>query len=145
MTEAKHLKTHGWTINELMDQWQLTRKQVQTIRRIIYDSEFDLKQFKSVRNRYDECYNPPDRIDCQLTAINEIMDSYGVESIQVSESLFQDRYYSNAIGIYVNQGDTYILTIVYNTVDRIFEIINWGDYFESMEARLEKELDLNYD
>lgn len=140
MTEAKVLKTHGMTIDLLMTEWQLTRKQVQTIRRIIYDDEFDLKQFESVRKRHQECFNPPDRIDCQLTAINEIMDAFGVESIQVSESLFQDRYYWNSIAQYVNVGETYQLTVLYNTVDGVFEFNSWGEYYEQMESRLEKEL-----
>jgi hypothetical protein len=137
MTEAITLRTHGLTINDLMEAWQLDRKQVQLIRKIIYDPELDLNQFKSVQQRHSECYHPPDRIDCQLTAINELIDGFGVESIEVSSDLFQDRYYWNSIGLYVNQGDTYALTVIYNTVDRLFEFTNWGDYFESMEYRLQ--------
>jgi len=137
MTEAITLRTHGLTIDDLMNAWQLDRKQVQLIRKVIYDPDLDLNQFKSVRNRIKECYNPPDRINCQLTAINELIDGFGVESIEVSSDLFQDRYYWNSIGLYVNQGDTYLLTVVYNTVDRLFELTSWGDYYESMENRLQ--------
>ncbi len=138
MTEAITLRTHNWTINELMKTWQLNKMQVQLIRKVIYDPEFDLaKWFGSVRNRINECYNKPDRVDLQLTAINEILEGFGIESIEVSSDLFQDRYYWNSIGLYVNLGDTYTLTVIYNTVDRLFEFTSWGDYFESMESRLQ--------
>ena len=36
--------------------------------------------------------------------------------------------------------DTYITTIIYNTVDQLFEITNWGDYYQSMSDRLKEEL-----
>ena len=67
----------------------------------------------------------------------ELNDGCGVESI---ESEYQDdRYWGKAIGLYVNTGDTYNLTIVYNIIDQHFEFVSWGDFFESKEIQLQLE------
>jgi hypothetical protein len=136
-----NLKMNDHQSVDLIESWQIDSVKWNLIKHLLQNFDKEsiddcLMAFESVQKRYKECYNPPDRIDCILTACNEMIGGFGVESIEVSSDLFQDRYYWNSIGIYINLGDNYITTIIYNTVDQLFEIANWGDYHQSMEDRL---------
>ena len=140
-----NLRMNDHNMNELIDLWQIDSVKWHLIDHLLQNFDQEsiddcLMMFESVQQRHKECYHSPDRIDCILTACNELIDGHGTESIEVSSELFQDRYYWNSIGIYVNLGDTYITTIIYNTVDQLFEITNWGDYYQSMSDRLKEEL-----
>jgi hypothetical protein len=137
---------HGISNQDLMDYWKIDSVRLHLVRAIIEldnDETIDdcLGMFNSVQQLRKQCYNRPDTIQEKLTAINELIDGHGVEAIQVSSELYQDRYYGNCIGEYVNLGDTYELTVIWNTIDHEFEFISWGDYFEAKEAELQSELD----
>jgi hypothetical protein len=131
---------------ELIHYWKIDELQLHLIKTVIEldnDDTIDdcLGMFKSVQQLRKQCFNKPDTIQEKLTVLNELMDGHGIEPIQVSEELYQDSYYGNVIGEYVNLGDPYNLTIVYNTIEHEFEVITWGDYFEVKEGELKSELD----
>jgi hypothetical protein len=67
-----------------------------------------------------------------MDAANKYLEGYGVESI-TDENEFVDNYFRDAIGIYVNMGDTYTKTIVYDTKNKQFLATSWGDFVESRE------------
>lgn len=64
-----------------------------------------------------------------LEKINTIIDGYGVEPLYEDET-YVNRYWQNTIALYVNMSDTYIMTILYNTEDEVFECTSWGDFYE---------------
>lgn len=137
---------YGITKELLLESWDIDELRLHLIREVIgldNDETIDdcLGMFKSVQQLRKQCYNRPDTIQEKLTAINELIDGHGVEAIQVSSELYQDRYYGNCIGEYVNLGDTYNLTVIWNSIDNRFEFTSWGDYFEEKEAELIKEMD----
>ena len=135
------LITNDVSDQELIEYWDIDTLRLKLIKCIIEDKVNDLSIFESVERLRSQCFNPPDTITEQLEAINELIDGHGVESIQVSSELYQDRYWGNAIGVYVNLGDSYDLTIVYNTIDLQFEFTSWADYFEYQEQGLKEQLD----
>lgn len=131
---------------ELMFYWDADELELHLIKTVIEldnDETIDdcLGMFQSVQQLRKQCYNKPDTIQEKLTVLNELMRGHGIEPIQVSEELYQDSYYGNVIGEYINLGDTYTLTIVYNTIDHEFEVTSWGDYFEAKKIELKAELD----
>lgn len=137
---------HGISDRELIKYWGIDELRLHLIKTVIEldnDETIDdcLGMFKSVQQLRKQCFNKPNSIEEKMVVLNELIDGCGIESIQVSEELYQDSYWCNCIGTYINLGDTYITTIVYNTIDREFEVINWGDYFETKEAELQSELD----
>lgn len=126
---------HGITNIELERAWGIDRATTLKIKEVIKDQSIKLDQFKSVQHLRKQCYNPPDRITEQMEVLNELIDGFGIESISFDD-YWHSNYWGNAIGVYVNLGDTYILTIIYNVIDEQFEFTSWGDYYESKEKEI---------
>ena len=72
------------------------------------------------------------RADKILDAINAEIGGNGVESLQ-PEGAYIDRYYYNIVALYINTGDTYNLTVVYDTEQERFYVTSWGDWLECWE------------
>jgi len=71
-------------------------------------------------------------VDDALDAANAVLNGFGVEALPC-ESCFVDHYYRNFVALYVNLGDTYDTTILFNTDTERFSIGSWGDFFEMHE------------
>lgn len=105
---------------------KIDKVKLQVIRKLI-KGQIDLETYGSVKARIAECYNRPDNVDLTMTAINEVLDGYGVEAIRGS---WVDRYYGDCCALYVNMGDTYDQTVVYDTRKGEYKVICWGDWVE---------------
>lgn len=70
--------------------------------------------------------NSPTKVDAVLDLANILLDGHGVEAIRVPGA-HVDRYYYDIVGLYVNMGDTYIPTLVYNTRHHKFHVTSLGD------------------
>ena len=121
---------------ELERAWGIDRVTTLKIKAIIKDQEIKLDQFKSVQYLRKQCFNPPDRVNEQLEAINELIDGHGVEAIRIDD-YWHSNYWGNCIGLYVNMGDTYTLTIIYDVIENQFEFTSWGDFYESKEQEIQ--------
>lgn len=130
---AKLISNH--TNVELERAWGIDRATTLKIKEVIKDQGIKLDQFKSVQHLRKQCYNPPDRVTEQMEALNELIDGFGIESIRI-EDYWHSNYWQDVIGVYVNLGDTYILTIIYNVIDNQFEFTSWGDFYESKEQEI---------
>lgn len=75
-----------------------------------------------------------ERADRILAAVNCELEQFGVEPVR-AENYQVDRYYYNIIALYVNTGNTYNLTLVYDTEAERFSITSWGDWFKSWERK----------
>lgn len=78
------------------------------------------------------CYHPPRNNEVILEAINEIIGGSGVESVG-HECIYVDNYYRNTIGSYVNTGDTYSYTILFDHVKKRWKLTTWGDFLETYD------------
>lgn len=131
--------------NELLiDSWKIDSLRLKLIYEVIKmddDEKIDkfLGEFKSVEQLRSQCFNPPDTIQERLIAINELIEGFGVEAINCESHW--DKYYGNAIGLYINLGDTYDLTVIWDTIEHRFEFNSWGDFYEQKEAELRNEAD----
>jgi hypothetical protein len=72
------------------------------------------------------------RAELKLMAIDIIMNGYGIEAITM-ENAYVDKYWFNCVAIYVNVGETYQETIIYDTDANEFELASWGDWYEKHE------------
>lgn len=79
------------------------------------------KKYDLVRDWCDRCYHEPKEYKLKLEAISVIMGESGVEV------LVED---GKAIASYVNNGDTYKPTVVYDHEEQEFLITSWGDFLE---------------
>ena len=71
-------------------------------------------------------------VDSTLELLNRKIGGYGVEAI---EGNWHDRYYQNIVALYVNMGDTYVATVLYNTVTDTFSVTSMGDFVEANTRR----------
>jgi hypothetical protein len=64
-----------------------------------------------------------------------MLDAFDYESI-TGENHW-DKYWTDTVAIYVNMGDTYVTTIIFNTVDNKFEVGSIGDWIEENQNKYE--------
>lgn len=72
-------------------------------------------------------------VDKILESFNQVMKGYGIESIN-SEYEWVSHYYQNIIALYVNRGDTYDTTILFDTAEQKFIVCSWGDWYENTDT-----------
>jgi hypothetical protein len=68
-------------------------------------------------------------VDDILDKINVIIKGYGVESL-TSEQAWNN-YYNDIFALYINMGDSYAASIVYDVEEHEFSLISLGDFYES--------------
>lgn len=71
--------------------------------------------------------------ECRLAALDELLTTCGVETIDTSEHI--DRYWFHCRACYLNTGDTYNTTILFDTKKDRFYLTSWGDFVESLEGK----------
>ena len=71
-------------------------------------------------------------IDRKLNVANKVLNGFGVEAIRLEG--YWARYYCDAILLYVNTGDSYDETVLFDTKKEEFYISNWGSVIEAIEA-----------
>jgi hypothetical protein len=76
--------------------------------------------------------NNEESVDNCLDEINTLLKGYGIEAIHDNK---WERYYLSIGLLYVNMGDTYAQTIVYDTRTENFMVCSWGDIVEHNEKR----------
>jgi len=83
--------------------------------------------YKSVRDWISKCYNMPRYQERLEVAVNEVLGGYG------SEAIFGGGV--RPAMTYVNMGDTYITTLIYDYRRGSWLISSWGDWIEREERR----------
>lgn len=67
-------------------------------------------------------------VEVKLLAFNELLHGHGVEVLKNDEG--------HAVVEYVNMGDTYDNTVVFNADTGRFTVESWGNFFERNERKL---------
>ena len=93
----------------------------------VIEGNIDPLSFESVTRWVGRCYNMPSKFELKLEALNEIIEGYGIEYIQHKDDTFTDPQ-----GLtYVNLGDTYANTIIFDHSCNSFKLCSFGDIVES--------------
>lgn len=87
--------------------------------------EFLSKNFSKTYVWVNGCHNMPSDHEIRLEMINEVLEGYGTEALDERTDWFPQPHYS-----YVNMGDTYVTTIIYNHKTERFLCGCWGDIAE---------------
>jgi len=74
-----------------------------------------------------------DAVDRALDNANVAMHAHGIESIEGDYQV--DNYYYNIVALYVNTGDAYNGTVLYETENERFLVTTWGDWVERNERK----------
>ena len=89
------------------------------------------KQHPAGIARIAECLRFPSCVDLKLSVINSITEGHGVEYIAHKDDNFIEVY-----GIhYVNMGDTYTTTMIYDHKSSRFVLGDWGTIVEAREGQ----------
>lgn len=92
------------------------------------------REYGSVAGWVAQCYNPPSDAELIMAALNEELDGFGVEPIR---GRYVDSYHQDIQAAYVNQGDTYALTILLDHETGNYRLTGWGDWAETHERTRE--------
>lgn len=93
----------------------------------ILNGTLDPETFKSVDAWVSECYHKPKSDELKMLAINEVLEGYGIESLNTSK--WKNGYWQFVLCTYVNMGDLYIPTVVQHRKHG-FMISSIGDIIE---------------
>lgn len=74
------------------------------------------------------------KIDSILSLANDYMNAHGTESIRGREVV---KHYGDINLLYVNTGDTYYPTLIYDTYKQRFIVSSWGDLVETQPRRFD--------
>lgn len=72
-------------------------------------------------------------VDHALNYVDDMIHGHGVEAIRGDYHV--DNYYYDIVGLYVNTGDTYNATLVYDTDREKFVLTTMGDWVEKNERK----------
>ena len=75
----------------------------------------------------------PSLYEAAMELLSEAIGGYGVEAIRSQESN-AGPYYGDIVATYVNAGDTYDSTVIFNAETDTFERMSVGDWIERYEA-----------
>ena len=71
-------------------------------------------------------------VDKVMDAMDRFLHGFGVEAIH-SEYTWVSHYYGDITALYVNMGDTYDTTVLYDTEENEYHVTTWGDWYEGTE------------
>lgn len=72
------------------------------------------------------------QVDGVLEEANRLVTGHGVEAIRIPDA-YVDHYYFDIVAVYVNMGDSYAGTLLYETATGRFLLTTWADWFEANE------------
>jgi hypothetical protein len=93
------------------------------LRKVLEMSRDELILHPAGAKRYLDCYHPPTTEDLRLCVLDSVAETYGVEYIS-SEG---DDYNSFSSYEYLNVGDSYSNTIVYDLCTKRYKVACLGD------------------
>lgn len=77
------------------------------------------------------------KVEEVLEEVNKLIGGHGVEAVRDENAW--DNYYGDTVATYVNMGDTYVTTLLYDTRNNEFHITSWGDWYEKYEQERDAE------
>lgn len=89
----------------------------------------DSRSYKSVQEWEAQCYNKPRYYERLMCALNEVVEGFGVEPIWSEKNDFWPT------AEYINMGDTYAATLLYDHTTYTIRVTSWGDWYERNEKR----------
>lgn len=102
-----------------------------------YPSVFE-RRFPRTFSWVNECFHKPRQREIALHMLDELFKTYGVEGICDSR-FYVDSYCRDIVASYINSGDTYSPTLLLDHIDNRWCLTSWGNFVESLDARLEDE------
>jgi hypothetical protein len=81
------------------------------------------EQFKGTAKWVAQCHNFPSRQELTMSALNDVIEGFGTEPIRPPNDS------NTLLATYVNTGDTYSGTVVYDHEKEEYVLTTWGDWY----------------
>jgi hypothetical protein len=107
---------------------RVTREQAKRVRGLM-DGSIDPETSEAVCRWIRQCYHRPSDYELAMNAINETIETCGVEAIE-SEKIWIDSYHHNIVAVYCNTGDSYCPTVLLDHRSMQYRITSWADFVE---------------
>lgn len=91
----------------------------------------DPEAFPAIERWVRQCYHRPRQGELIMEALNAVLEGYGVEAIRDENAW--DSYHGDIIATYVNMGDPYTSTVLYDVENDRYLTTTWGDFVEERE------------
>lgn len=114
----------------LIESLNITPEQADTVRGLIRGEirTRDAEKFPRSNAYFSKCFHEPRRLDRILACLDECLGTHGVEA------LGDVRTYGPPAE-YLNTGDTYAATILFDHLAGNFKLTSWGDWLEKNETK----------
>lgn len=83
-------------------------------------------------DKYRQHYNPPSKLDRMLDAVNLLVEGFGIEPIRQAGGDCGG-YWGDIVALYVNTGDTYSGTVLFDVDRDTFYATDYGTWVETAE------------
>jgi hypothetical protein len=83
-------------------------------------------------------YHDHRSVDASLDFANKAMEAHGIEAIH--DPSRWDNYYTDMVALYVNTGDTYSATLIYDVERDTYLVQDWATWVERYERRTGRRL-----
>ena len=87
------------------------------------------KLYPQFKEWTDKCHYYPRRRNCQLFLLNLILEGHGIEEVQTSGT------FGTPEMEYVNMGESYAATIIFDHGRNTWFVEGWADWVEKAERR----------
>jgi hypothetical protein len=67
-------------------------------------------------------------VERSMDRISDLLKGYGVEAIR--GDTWEGSFWTDCVALYVNMGDTYVPTVLYDVNKDVFRVTSWGDWVE---------------
>lgn len=118
----------GPSLKALMEGLRLDKGKAEQVRGLIKGT-ISPDSFINVHSWVKRCYNRPRRIERVLEALNQVLGTFGTEALYSKHS--GGGFWQGCRFVYLNAGDTYALTLIYDTELEYFRLGSWGDLVEA--------------
>lgn len=100
--------------------------------RTLLSSDYRVNQHEAVIEWKRTCFNSPSMLELRMCALNAELEGHGVEAV------FAPGEFRTPDMQYVNMGDAYVTTIIFDHFTQTFKIQEWGTWLEIAERKGKK-------
>lgn len=112
------------TTQEIKDQLAVDADTAQKLYDLL-DGRLNPKRFTSVQNWIKDCCHGPSKSELILEAANELLDGSGIETVFGNHGM-------DPVLSYVNMGDTYTPTLIFDHDKNEWIVSSWGAILEEV-------------
>lgn len=107
---------------------KITESQLKKIVENVIKEYEDGERFQKLARKYNKKNLTGDQAADAMVGLNDMLNGYGVEAVRGKSE--KGGFWGNILFIYVNMGEAYENTIIYDTEKEEFVAATWGDYYE---------------